>query len=88
MNYPKIGKEIGELVEMKESQYGSSFSKSGNFLELLYPNGIKPEQYKDMLGIVRVFDKQMRIANGNKGNENAWKDIAGYSLLGIGEGEK
>ncbi|MDO6451742.1 hypothetical protein [Oceanobacillus profundus] len=81
MNYSEIGKRIGELVEVKNRQYGSAFDKSGDFLKILFPNGIKPEQYKDMLGIVRVFDKQMRIAHGNQGNENAWNDIAGYGIL-------
>jgi len=87
MNYEQIGAQIGKLVKIKNEQYGNAFSKSGNFLELLYPDGIKPDQYKDMLAIVRVFDKQMRIANGNQGNENAWHDIIGYGILSAKEGE-
>ena len=79
--YEFIGTSIGKLVDEKNKQYGDAFNKSGEFLKILYPNGIKPEQYSDMLGIVRVFDKLMRIANGNQGNENAWKDIGGYALL-------
>ena len=84
-NYPQVGKKIGELVKAKNEMYGDAFHKSGDFLKILYPNGIQPHQYKDMLGIVRVFDKQMRIANGNQGNENAWNDIAGYGILKSGE---
>lgn len=87
MKYAEIGKRIGELVEVKNSQYGNSFHKSGDFLKILYPNGIKPEQYKDMLGLVRIFDKQMRIANGNQGEENAFQDITGYGILMSGGNE-
>ncbi|MEC5422092.1 hypothetical protein QGM71_01115 [Virgibacillus sp. C22-A2] len=83
-DYEIIAKNIGKLVAEKNKQYGDSFNKSGDFLKLLYPDGIKPEQYKDMLGLVRVFDKQMRIANGNQGEENAWQDINGYSLVALG----
>jgi hypothetical protein len=86
MNYTDIGRMIGELVDGKNQAYGNSFGKSGEFLKLLYPNGIKPEQYKDMLLLVRIFDKQMRIANEKKAfEENPYIDIAGYGLLGTGE---
>jgi len=81
MKYAEIGKRIGELVEVKNSQYGEAFGKSGEFLKILYPDGIKPDQYKDVLVIARIFDKLMRIANGNQGDENAYNDIAGYSIL-------
>lgn len=87
MNYTETGKKIGDLVQVKNEMYGDAFHMSGEFLNILYPNGIKPGQYKDMLGIIRVFDKQMRIANGNQGNENAWNDIAGYGVLMSGERE-
>lgn len=81
MNYVETGKQIGELVQVKNEMYGDAFNKSGEFLEILYPDGIRPDQYKDMLAVVRIFDKLMRIANGNQGNENAFMDIAGYGIL-------
>jgi hypothetical protein len=34
-----------------------------------------------MLAITRTIDKLCRITHGNKGEENAWLDIAGYALL-------
>lgn len=83
-DFVQIGNEIGKLVQEKNQAYGDSYAKSGDFLRLLYPDGIKPEQYDDMLGNVRVFDKQMRIAT-RKGafGENPWGDIAGYGILGV-----
>ncbi|WP_079708108.1 hypothetical protein [Paraliobacillus ryukyuensis] len=88
MKYQQIGKRIGEMVDVKNDQYGSSFAKCGDFLEILYPNGIQPHQYKEVLALARTFDKQMRIANGDRGNESAWNDIAGYSILMSGEVEE
>lgn len=81
MKYESIGQAIGNLVDEKNKQYGDAFNKSDEFLKILYPNGISTEQYSDMLAVVRIFDKLMRVANGNQGNENAFQDIAGYGIL-------
>lgn len=80
----EIGREIGKLVEEKNSAYGSAFEKAGIILQVLYPNGIQPHQYTDVLATVRILDKLFRIAT-NKGafNEEPWKDIAGYGILGV-----
>lgn len=83
MTYKQIGKEIGELVDEKNEAYGDSFSKSKDFLKILYPEGIQPEDYDDVLVLARIFDKMMRIANRKEAfDENPYKDIAGYGLLG------
>lgn len=80
--YEHIGAELGRLVDAKNRAYGNAFGKSGEFLRLLYPDGIKPGQYDDMLALVRVFDKQMRIATDRDAlGENPWMDIGGYSVL-------
>lgn len=82
--FSKLGTSVGELVDEKNEAYGDSFSKCGEFLQLLYPDGVQPKQYVDMLGIVRIFDKQMRIAtNPGAFEENPWQDIVGYGLLGM-----
>lgn len=80
--YKAIGEKIGTLVDEKNRAYGDSFNKAGDFLKILYPNGVRPEQYKDVLGLVRVFDKQMRIATDKDAlGENPWNDITGYGIL-------
>ena len=85
--FQELAKEIAELVTEKERAYGSAFDKAGDFMRLLYPEGIKPDQYKDMLCTVRIFDKLMRIATSYEGTEEkkveAYSDINGYSLLGL-----
>lgn len=83
MEYIDLAIEIGALVDEKQKAYGDSFSKCREFLKLLYPNGIQPEQYTDALCLVRIFDKQMRIAKKKEAfGESPYKDIAGYGLLG------
>lgn len=81
--YAEMGTAIGKLTQEKNEAYGDSFQQAGKVLELLFPNGIKPEQYRDALGIVRVVDKLFRIATRKDAfGESPWKDIAGYGLLG------
>jgi hypothetical protein len=79
--YTRTGREIGQLVDKKNAQYGDAINVTGDFLKLLFPNGIQPENYNNVAVLVRVFDKMKRIANGNQGEENAWRDICGYGLL-------
>ena len=80
--YETIGNKIGQLVDEKNKAYGDAFNKSSEFLKILYPNGVSTEQYDDMLAIVRVFDKLMRIATDKDAlGENPWNDITGYGIL-------
>lgn len=83
--YEALGKAIGALVDVKNAQYGDAFHKTGKILAILYPEGVTSEQYDDMLAVVRVLDKLFRVANGKQGNEDPFKDIAGYGLLGMEE---
>lgn len=80
--YEQIGKEIGKLTDEKNIAYGDSVLQSHRILEILYPNGVGIDQYSDMLCLVRMIDKQCRIANRKDAfGENPWKDIAGYAIL-------
>jgi len=82
--FQEIGTAVGKLVEEKNAAYGDSFAKAGQFLRLLYPTGIQPEQYDDMLALCRIFDKQMRIATDQDAfGESPFQDIAGYGILGV-----
>ena len=82
--YGEIGREVGDLVQEKQSAYGDSFGKSGECLRQMYPNGISVDQYDDLLTIVRILDKLFRIANNPEAfSENPYQDIVGYGLLGM-----
>lgn len=81
MIYEKIGKEIGSLVDQKNKAYDSAFDKAGNILKVLFPDGIKPEQYTDMLAMVRILDKLFRIANDkNAFSEDPYLDLCGLTI--------
>ena len=87
--YEQLAQEIGKLVDEKNAAYGSSFSEAHKVLSVLYPNGIKPEQYTDALAIIRVVDKLFRIATKKDAfGESPWKDIAGYAILGVANDEE
>ena len=75
-------------VDVKQAAYGDSFGKAGQILAILYPAGIRPEQYRDALAVVRVLDKLFRIATDRDAlGESPWRDVAGYGLLGAAAAE-
>lgn len=82
--FAQITDELGKLVIEKNNSYGSAYALCATYLELLFPNGVHPSRYTDMLLLVRMFDKQMRIARRKDAfGESPYKDLAGYSVLGI-----
>lgn len=81
-DYVKLASELGELVQQKQEAYGDSFGKSEEIFKILYPNGVKVEQYADFLALVRIVDKLFRIATKKDAfGESPFMDIEGYALL-------
>jgi len=79
-----LANAVGNIVSVKQEAYGDSFGKSGECLRQMYPNGIQPEQYDDLLTVARILDKLFRIANNPTAfDENPYQDIVGYGLLGM-----
>jgi len=86
--YEAAGRTLGALVDGKQAAYGDSFGRAGQILAVLYPSGIRPEQYRDALAVTRVIDKLFRIATDRDAmGESPWRDIAGYGLLGAAAAE-
>lgn len=82
--YQELANTIGALVDQKNEAYGNSFDQAGEFLKMLYPQGVSPENYNDMLCIVRMFDKLKRIATKKDAfGEDPFADIVGYALLAV-----
>jgi len=82
--FTKIGVQVGKLVHDKQLAYGDSFGRSGECLRQMFPEGIKPNQYDDLLTIARILDKLFRLANDPRAfDENPYQDIVGYALLGM-----
>ena len=87
-DYENIGRQVCKLVQEKNKPYGDSFGRASKILEVLYPDGIKPEQYSDALAITRVLDKLFRLANKKDAfGESPWRDICGYAVLGVANDE-
>ncbi len=84
----RVGTEIAKLCSEKNKAYGSSFEKTAPFLLLLFPDGIRTDQYADLGLAFRIFDKLMRIANRKEAfGESPFADIAGYGMLGAAKDE-
>jgi len=82
-DYVTLARDIAELVNRKQAAYGDSFGRSGAVLRVLFPDGINPSQYDEVLAIARVVDKLFRLANEPDAfGESPWRDIVGYGLLG------
>lgn len=88
-DYAEIGVQIGQLVQEKNEAYGDSFGQACKILEVLYPGGILPSQYRDALAVTRVIDKLFRLANKKDAfGESPWRDICGYAILGVANDER
>jgi len=88
-DFTQLGEQIGNLVAQKQEAYGDSYGKSGEVLKVLYPNGVRVDQYPAFLAVTRVIDKLFRVATKKDAfGESPWRDIAGYALLGIASDEK
>jgi hypothetical protein len=82
--FERIAHDVGQLVREKNEAYGSAYKHTGQFLRILFPNGIHPSRYDDALILVRIFDKQMRIATRKDAfSESPYRDISGYGILGV-----
>lgn len=87
--FQRIGAELGQLVSEKNAAYGDAFAKCEQILRVLYPTGIKPDQYRDALGVTRVIDKLFRIANRkNAFGESPWRDVGGYGIVAAATDEE
>jgi hypothetical protein len=82
-DFEELGRDVGRLAERRNGAYGNSFNRAGKILSVLYPNGIRVEQYRDLLVVTRIIDNLFRIATDqNAFGENPFLDIAEFSLLG------
>ena len=87
--YRQLAVQVADLVIKKQGQYGRSFEAAPKILALLYPAGVRVEQYGDLLAVVRILDKLKRIATAAPGDgENPWEDLTGYGLLMLAQGER
>ena len=86
--FEKIASNLATILSMKNDAYGNAFDKTTQILTLLYPTGIKVEQFKDVHVLTRMLDKLSRIARDNDPlGESPYMDIAGYAILSLARDE-
>lgn len=86
--YQRIGTELGKLCQQKNDAYGAAAITSGAMLRLLFPNGVHPSRFDDMMLIARMWDKISRIATRKDAfGESPYKDLAGYCIIGAAKDE-
>ena len=79
----------GEFVNQDLQELYNKLISSGEVLKHIYPDGVKPEHYTDMLAIIRILDKIFRIATRKDAfGESPYRDIAGYGILGVRNDEQ
>jgi hypothetical protein len=93
-SFQEIANEIGKFTDMKNDAYGSSVDATYEVMKVFlnkYKNDdntytIPESLLKHIFLQVRMIDKQNRIFNnpdGDKMEESPYRDLAGYSLIGV-----
>lgn len=93
-SFQEIAVKIGKFTDMKNEAYGSSVDATYEVLKIFlkkYKNDdntytIPESLLKHIFLQVRMIDKQNRIFNnpdGDKMEESPYRDLAGYSLIGV-----
>lgn len=80
-SFRAIAERTATLVEEKNRAYGDSFVQSAKVLGIIFPDGVKPGDYENLLAVTRILDKLFRIGTGRTDSEDPARDITGYGLL-------
>ena len=82
--YVGVAANIGALAEGKLAAHGDTTGNTGKILRVLYPDGIAPDQYDDMLSIARILERICCIATDKQSlGEALFTDIAEAGILGL-----
>lgn len=82
--FETLGQKVGSLVDQKSASYGDSIRSAAKMLQLLFPDGIRSDQYCDVVILSRMWDKFSRLAHDPEAfGENPYEDIVGYGLRGM-----
>jgi hypothetical protein len=80
---------LEQTLSYKGQYYGDTFDLVPRILRILYESRrneqgqylLDDRDWDNMIALTRVLDKICRIVAGDRGEESAWKDIAGYAIL-------
>jgi hypothetical protein len=85
MTQEKLLKDILNVFNKKQEEYGDTDLKASRMIDILYPDGITPEKYDDFLFSLKILEKLSRLSSDNISYDSKMdlvQDIAGYGILG------
>ena len=82
--FEELAKEVAQLVDQKNEEYGNCYSVAPELLKLFAPNGISPDKYNDIAILLRLVEKIKR-GFGGEISRDLWIDIVGLGLNGLKE---
>ena len=79
--YEEIGATIGALVDRKNAAYGNSIHDTAQIVRIFYPKGMDPEQYDDVMFIIKIIDEMFCITTQKDCGKSPYENIAIYAIL-------
>lgn len=80
--FEELAKEVAQLVDQKNEDYGNCYGVSSELLKLFAPDGIPPDKYNDIAILLRLVEKLKR-GFGGEISRDLWVDIIGLGLNGL-----
>jgi hypothetical protein len=80
--YEEIGSFIGSMVDRGNIAGSGTFHETAQVVHVLYPQRINPEQYDDLLAIIRMIDSMFMISREKKssGKTPYYMDIVCHAI--------
>ncbi len=80
--FEELAKEVAQLVDQKNVEYGNCYTVAPELLKLFAPDGISPDKYNDIAILLRLVEKIKR-GFGGEISRDLWQDIVGLGLNGL-----
>ena len=81
-HYEEIGGFVGLMTDRKNAALHNVLNRSGEMIRILYPHGIRTDQYGDFLILNRIIDNMCQIPSGGPAlAQEAWLEIACFALM-------
>ena len=77
--FEELAKEVAQLVDQKNEEYGNCYGISSELLKLFAPDGISPDKYNDIAILLRLVEKLKRGFGGEISRDTII-DIIGLGL--------
>jgi hypothetical protein len=83
MRFKEKALEVAEMLERKSEEYDAPYDSDNEFLKIMYPDGVPPNQYSNMVLCLRLYDTLKKLTK--TGDTKYIEYIAGYGILAMCE---